>query len=242
LQGRISTIDKRHERLFYTGMAALFAVLVFVGFARTYYMRSYFGAPELDWVRHAHGAIFSAWLVLLLAQTSLVARGRTDLHRRLGVTALLVAGAMIVIGTWTALVRARRIELPPGAPPPLAFLTVPLGDIVIFAVLFGLAYHWRRHLAFHKRLMLLATIAILPAAVARLPFGFIQAIGPLAFFGLADLLIVVCALFDWKTLGRVHPATFWGGLLIVVSHPVRLIIGTTAGWLAFADWLTRWVE
>ena len=90
--------------------------------------------------------------------------------------------------------------------------------------------------------MLLATIAILPAAMARLPFAFIQQAGPLAFFGLADLFILVCLIFDVWMHRRPHPATVWGGLLIVVSHPLRLMIGNTQGWLAFATWLTQWVD
>jgi hypothetical protein len=230
------------DRWFFSGMAMLFLVTVLVGFARTYYLRAYFQSPELDWVRHAHGAIFTAWLVLLIIQTTLVAARRTDVHRRLGVLGLALAIAMIVVGTATALLRARLIQLPPGAPPPLAFLTIPLGDLVVFAILFGLAYKWRRRLDFHKRLMLLATIAILPAAVARLPLAFIQEIGPLAFFGLADSFVIVCALFDIATRGRVHPATLWGGLFLIVSHPLRLIIGTTPVWLSIAERLTSWVE
>ena len=230
------------ERRFYSGMALFFAIVVFVGFARTYYLRGYFGSPQLDWVRHAHGVVFSAWLLLLVVQTSLVARHRTDLHRRIGVIGLVIAVAMIGIGTLTALVRAKSLTLPPGSPPPLAFLTIPLGDIVVFAGLFGFGYAWRRRLDFHKRFMLLATIAILPAAVARLPFAFIQQLGPIAFFGLADLLIVVMAVFDWRTIGRIHPSTLWGGLFVILSHPLRLIIGMTPLWLSLAERMTRWVE
>ena len=89
--------------------------------------------------------------------------------------------------------------------------------------------------------MLLATIAILPAATARLPFAFIQETGPLAFFGLADLFILACLLYDLFTRGRPHRATVWGGLLIVVSQPLRLLVGQSQTWLAFAEWLTQWV-
>jgi hypothetical protein len=236
-----TTSDRRFERAFYTGMAVVFIGVVFAGFARTYYLRSMFGSPELDWGRHLHGAVFSAWLVLLAVQASLVAARRTDLHRRLGTMGLGLAIAMIVIGTWTALVRAKLIALPPGAPPPLAFLTIPLGDVVVFGALFSLAYRWRRKLDYHKRLMLLATIAILPAAVARLPFAFILEAGPIAFFALADLFIVFCAIFDLATLKRIHPATLWGGLFVIISHPLRLIIGSTPAWLSFAERLTSWV-
>jgi hypothetical protein len=229
---------RRRERLFYTGMAVAFLFIVFAGFARTYYLRPYFGAPRLTPLLHLHGLIFSAWLVLLLAQTALVAAKRTAVHRRLGWAGAALAALMILVGTTTAVVRAKIVEVPPGAPSPLVFLTVPLGDMLVFALLIGAGFYYRRRPDVHKRLMLLATIAILPAAVARLPFGFIQQVGPLAFFGLPDLFVLVLLLYDLLTRGRPHRATVWGGLLLIVSHPLRLFVGTTQAWLAFATWLT----
>ena len=234
-------VGRRRERLFYTGMAVLAVVTVFAGFARTYYLRPYFGTPTLTPLLQLHGVVFTSWLVLLLTQTALVAANRTRIHRRLGMAGAVLAAAMVIIGSATAVIRAKIIEVPPGTPDPLVFLTVPLGDMLVFAILIGAGFYFRRRPDVHKRLMLLATVAILPAATARLPFAFIQEVGPLAFFGLADLLIVVCLLYDLLARGRFHRATVWGGLLIVVSHPLRFIIGNTQAWLWFATWLTSWV-
>ena len=234
--------SRRRERLFYTGMAVAFVITVFAGFARTYYLRPYFGTPSLTPLLHLHGVVFTSWLALLLTQTALVAANRTRIHRRLGVAGAVLAVLMVVIGTATAVIRAKIVEVPPDAPSPLIFLTIPLGDMLVFALLVGAGFYFRRRVDVHKRLMLLATISILPAATARLPFAFIQQVGPLAFFGLADLFIVVCLLYDLVARGRFHRATVWGGLLIVVSHPLRLVIGHTQAWLAFATWLTQWVE
>lgn len=107
-------------------------------------------------------------------------------------------------------------------------------SFLVFASLVGVGFYFRRRVDVHKRLMLLATISILPAATARLPFAFIQQVGPLAFFGLADLFIVPCLLYDLGARGHLHRATVWGGLVIVVSHPLRLLTGNTQAWLAFA--------
>jgi hypothetical protein len=232
---------RRRERLFYTGMAVAFVVTVFAGFARTYFLRPYFGTPALTPLLHLHGVVFTSWLVLLLAQTALVAANRTRVHRSLGVAGAFLAALMVFVGCATAVIRAKIIEVPPGAPSPLAFLTIPLGDMLVFAVLVGAGFYFRRRPDVHKRLMLLATVAILPAATARLPFAFIQEVGPLAFFGLADLFIVVCLLYDLYARRRFHRATVWGGLLIAVSHPLRLVVGGTRVWLSFAEWLTGWV-
>jgi hypothetical protein len=236
------SISKRRERLFYTGMAVAVVVTVFAGFARTYYLRPYFGTPSLTPLLHLHGIVFTSWLVLFLIQTTLVAANRTGIHRRLGIVGAVIAVLMVLIGTATAIIRAKVVEVPPGAPSPLVFLTIPLGDMLVFAILVGAGFYFRRRRDAHKRLMLLATISILPAATARLPFAFIQQVGPLAFFGLADLFIVVCLLYDIAARRRLHRATVWGGLLLVISHPLRLVIGNTQAWLAFATWLTQWVD
>lgn len=239
--GRAGVNSRRRERLFYTGMAAAFVLTVFAGFARTYYLRPYFGAASLSPLLHLHGVVFTSWLVLLLTQTALVAANRTGTHRRLGVAGGVLAVLMVLVGCATAIIRAKIVEVPPGSPSPLAFLTIPLGDMLMFGSLVGAGFYYRRRPDVHKRLMLLATVAILPAATARLPFAFIQETGPLAFFGLADLFIVACLLYDLFTRGRPHRATVWGGLAIIISHPLRLVVGNTQAWLAFAEWLTQWV-
>ena len=241
LQERPAIVAWRRDRLFFTGIVIVMVITVFAGFARTYYLRPYFGNPPLVPLLHLHGLVFSTWLVLLVVQTVLVAANRTRVHRRLGVAGAVVAVLVILVGTFTALIRARLIEVPPGAGSPLVFLTIPLGDMLMFAILVGAGFYFRRRADVHKRLMLLATIAILPAATARLPFAFIQQVGPLAFFGLADLFILVCLLYDLIARGRPHRATVWGGLILVLSQPLRLLIGTTQTWISFADWLTRWV-
>ena len=114
---------------------------------------------------------------------------------------------------------------------------MPFFDLVVFATLVGSALYLRRTPAAHKRLMLLATIAVLTAAIARLPY--VLPLGPLAFFGLTDLLVVATMVYDWWTRGRVHPALGVGRLFLIASQPLRLAIGGTQTWLAFATWLTR---
>jgi hypothetical protein len=229
---------KRRERLFYPGMVLAIVITVFAGFSRTFYLRPYFQTQPLIPLLVLHGVFFSSWIVLLITQTTLVATKRTRTHMRLGIAGGVLASLMIIIGTVTALVRANGPSPVPGVNP-LSFLTIPLGDMLVFAILVGAAFYFRRRADVHKRLMLLATIGILPAAVARLPFAFIQQYGPLAFFGLSDLFIVPCLIYDFITRGRPHRATVLGAALIVISHPLRLIIGGTHAWLAFATWLTH---
>ena len=232
--------SKRYERFFYIGMTLAIVITVFAGFSRTFYLRPYFDARPLIPLLILHGIVFTSWLVLFVTQTTLVAANRTRIHRRLGIAGVALAVLMILIGSVTAIIRAKIINVPPGSGSPLAFLTIPLGDMLIFALIVGAGFYFRRRADVHKRLILLATIAILPAAVARLPFAFIQQFGPLAFFGITDLFIVPLLLYDFATRGRPHRATVLAGSLIVLSHPLRLLIGSTHAWLAFATWLTQW--
>ena len=90
----------------------------------------------------------------------------------------------------------------------------------------------------HKRWMVLATVALLGAAFARWPCVW-ESVNPFVYFGLADLFIVALAIWDFRTRGRLHHVTRWGGLAMIVSVPARLALSGTAAWLAFAAWLTQ---
>ena len=240
MQAAPAITRRRRERLFYLGMSAALVVTVFAGFAPTYYLRPYFTTAPLMPLLHLHGLVFTAWLVLFVTQTTLVARHRTDIHRRLGIAGGVIATLMIIVGVTTALIRAKQGATPLPAISPLSFLVVPLVDMFVFAILVGAGFYFRRRPDVHKRLMMLATISIMAAAIARLPFAIMQA-GPPAFFGLTDVFVVACIVYDLVTLKRVHRATALASLLIVASQPLRLMLGGTNAWLSFAGWLTNLV-
>lgn len=229
-------------------MAVAVAVSVFAGFAPTYYLKSLYGTPALSPLFHFHGILFTTWILLFLTQTTLIAVKRTHLHRRLGIAGGLLAAVMLVVGTAVAVASAKRgPQTPlPGFPPPLELLTTPLGALSSFAVLVTAGLYNRRKRDTHKRLMLLATLSILGAALDRLlfPGGALAFLGlplsPATFVGFTALFVVACFLYDLLTRGRVHPAFLWGGLYVIAwSYVTRVFVGGTAAWLAFAGWLTR---
>jgi hypothetical protein len=219
-------------------MALAFVLTVFAGFSRTYFLKLHYGTPALSVLLHIHAVVFSSWVLLFAAQTTLVAARRTDLHRRLGVAGAVLAGMLLVLGTTTAILRVRGGSAPIPGVSGLAFLAIPMFDMVVFAILAATGLAFRRRLETHKRLMTLATIALMSAPLARLPWVFRA--GPPAFFGLTDLFIVAMLVYDLATRRRVHPATVWGGLVLVASQPLRLMISGTAAWTAFAAWATGW--
>ncbi|HEV2617498.1 MAG TPA: hypothetical protein VGU63_12910 [Candidatus Acidoferrales bacterium] len=89
LKARSSVVDRR----FYTWVAVAAALVVFAGFARTYYLKEFFGTRSLALLLHVHGLVMTLWFLLFLVQVRLVAAHRTDLHRRLGVFGALLAQA-----------------------------------------------------------------------------------------------------------------------------------------------------
>lgn len=227
------------EHRFFTGMSLALLATVLIGFSRSFFLRPLF--PEwpspTENIFYLHGALFTAWILLFVLQATLIARGRTALHRKMGVFGAVLAVAMVLVGTTGALVAAGRPTGFVGIPiPPLQFLAIPIFDMALFSafVAFGIAK--RRNPQSHKRWMLLATLNLVTAAIARWPG--VSALGPLAFFGLNDLFVIALAVWDFRTRGRLHPVTLWGGLLIIVSQPLRLVVAGTAAWLAFAHWAT----
>jgi hypothetical protein len=83
------------ERRFFTGMALAILATIIVGFARSFFLRPLF--PELpspsEMIFYVHGVVFTAWIVLLVVQASLVAGGRTELHRKIGPFSAVPSGA-----------------------------------------------------------------------------------------------------------------------------------------------------
>jgi len=222
-------------RTFYVGMAIAMAVTVLIGFGPTFYFKPVVASPPLTPLVWVHGFLFTGWIVLLVTQATLVAKDRTEVHMRLGMLGVLLAIAMFVVGLMTAAESARLGRVPPGAPPPLMFVAIPFFAIVQFAILFAAAILLRvRDSEAHKRLILLATVAIIPAAIARFPLAFAGA--PPAFFAMADLFILAGIIHDRRTIGRIHPAYIWAGGAMVIFQPLQLVIMGTGPWLAFAKW------
>jgi hypothetical protein len=120
---------------------------------------------------------------------------------------------------------------------PLFVLVIPLASVVVFTILVGLGLYYRQRAAAHKRLMVLATLALLPPALGRIRI--LNAVGPQAFFGVTVLFIVAVIAYDYWTRPRVHAVSLWGGLFLALSFPGRIALGHTDAWLTFARWLVR---
>jgi hypothetical protein len=251
--GAHSQAGTRQRSKFYFGMAVAMSAIVFVGFGPSFYLNGWFGtalgAPPLAAMPTlivVHGLVLTAWMLMLMAQTGLVANGHTPWHRRLGIAGAGVAAAVFVLGMAAQMASTRRDVLSgayDAAPFSRRIVLAGFVTILVFGALAGLAILWRRRADIHRRLILLATIAILGAGAARMGRIVevaVPSIAPLPWFGLAltNLFIVALVVHDWRTARRVHPATLYGSLAVLATQAINF---TPLPHSAAVQQLVRWL-
>ena len=159
-------------------MAAACVAVAFLGFAPTYWVPMAEGKFNANPIVHIHGMVFFAWTLFFVFQTWLATSRRIARHRTWGMVGISSATAMTIFGT-LATINTMKIAAALGlADAGYAFAIVPLSGIVFFAIVFTVAVANVRQPELHKRLMLLATISILEAPVARWFLTFLAPPGP----------------------------------------------------------------
>jgi hypothetical protein len=222
------------DDFFFASMAGLILLTVFIGFARTYYLAGMFHAPLPSLLVHFHGAMFSCWILLFIAQIALVSSNRIRWHKRLGVFGVILAVLMVLVGFATLIAVVRR-----HAVFAMGLDTLFAGDVLqlsTFAFLVGWAFLARRDGPAHKRLMILGTVALLGPALARWPFPFVFS-SALVFFGMLDAIPILLIAFDLWSRRKIHLVTISGTLLLLVMQFSMRPLGHTAGWHQFTLWV-----
>jgi hypothetical protein len=239
-QGDWAIYLRRH---FFLGMAVLATLIVFVGFAPSFYLRGYFHGPALQTLWVLHGTAFSAWMALLLTQSLLVRTGRVQLHRRLGIFGAILASVMLVLGVQIARVATAQGTIGLRAHlPPLEFLIIPLGQVLMFAALTAAALILRRRRDAHRRLMIVATIQLVAPAIVRASESLLHVASPAVAVAVMILLVAICIAHDWITRRRVHPVFAVLAPLTILTFPLRIAFSHTATWHSMAEWLVRGVQ
>ena len=164
--------ERRRESLFFLAMAVSITLVVLIGFARSFFLSFLWRQPAPDAssesVFYVHGTVFAAWMALLIAQPTLIKNHHVNRHRQLGWAGAGLAIIVALMGIVVCLVAAARPATSVLPPLPLDFLGVLLSGVAMFGVLVGLAITFRRDAQTHKRLMLLASVNLLQAAVVLL--------------------------------------------------------------------------
>ena len=230
-------------RYFYLHMALACAAVAFLGFAPTYFVPMARGSLAIPPVLHIHGIVFFAWSVFFVFQAWLASSGQIARHRSVGLVGVSLATAMTIFGFLAAVASMKRAVAVGQADAGIAFSIVPLSGILFFAVVFALGISAVRRPETHKRLMLLAGISILDAAIARWFMTFLAPPGPpgpppvvvaIPPALLACLLLVVAMVHDWRTRGRPHRVYVIGGIVLVAIKLLNLPVSETHAWHAFA--------
>jgi hypothetical protein len=240
---RPRAVASSHARYFYFYMALSCIAVAFLGFAPTYWAPMATGSFPSMPVIHFHGMLFFAWTLYFAFQTWLAASGRVARHRTIGMIGVSLATAMTIFGFLAAVNAMKRSAALGLTDAGIAFAIVPLSGILFFAVVFSLAIANTRQPETHKRLMLLAGISILDAAVARWFLTFLAPAGPagpppveitIIPALVAYLLLVPAMIFDWRRQGRPHPVYIYGGIALLAVKLLNWPISITPAWHVFA--------
>lgn len=223
------------DRIFFSGMAVILWATVLFGFAKTYFLAGMVRAPLPSVLVHIHGAAFTLWMVLLVVQIGLITANKFKWHKQLGLAGFGLSVAMVVLGLLVATAAMQRGSAPHGLNAKVFYAT-PMTGIVTFAVLIFFAYRMRFQPAAHKRLILIATIAISQAAVGRWPVALLRARPQLGHVVMLGFVLLVVG-YDLLTLHRVHKVTLWASVLVMVVVVGAIPLGMTPLWQSFATFM-----
>lgn len=238
---------------FYVWMAGLCLAMAVVGFAPTYWLPVTSGRFQGPPLAHIHGLLFTGWVVFFVVQAWLIASGRRQRHRTLGLIGISLATAMVIIGLLMAIHSTTRGIALGFGDQSMPFMSVPVTGIVVFAGLIVAAIANVRNEEVHKRLMLVATASLLQAAVGRwfrmflappevLALPVADSPPPPVQFSvapglIADIPIIIGIIYDWRTRGRPHPAYLIGGGIVLLAQLGRVPLSGSAAWHSMAGWL-----
>jgi hypothetical protein len=183
-------------------------------------------------VVHLHAAVMATWTALLAVQATLALTGRMDVHRKWGLASLVAGPLVLIMLVAITIARQHAAAGTPAAPIVNNILLVQIRAIVLFPIFFVWALQARRtDPQMHKRMMLLATLMLLDAAIARmnwLPYNQFPR-DYLAIHLYLLLLLVPALLYDLIRLRRIHRAWVWGIVLLL-----PWVVATELAW--GSDW------
>ena len=224
------------DRLFYVIAAGMMLIFTAGGF-RKFYLHG--KAPWGDITSQIaplvvlHGLAMTAWVTLFFVQSMLILLGYRRVHMLvLGRVGAVLAPCIVILGTAGAVTSIHfrpEIYAPLGGP--RFFLATMLMELAAFGAFVGIGLANRRRPEIHRPMMLLATIAMLSAALGRLPYVEnlsqrppLYVMGPPLLFGAFLLLL------QWgmnKALNRWYLIGFAG---ITIASFLAVGVGSTAFW------------
>jgi hypothetical protein len=212
-------------------------LVALVGFWPRYFGPLLAGTLNTVPIIHVHAVVMMAWLLLLILQVTLVARGRRALHMKVGRVGMLWGIVVILVGWATAIIRfgegvqAGRLEQASNR------LFAPLTDMLVFAPFLAAAWVYRRRSQIHKRLIVVASTILLIAAAHRIAIfgGNPPPLPLLLLIWLSPVLLGM--IHDGLKARRVHPVYLLGILAVLFLKFGRIPLRDTGAWRSFTTWL-----
>jgi hypothetical protein len=224
----------------YVVIAVIALMTTLAGFSFTYFVPLTSGTFTGRSMLHVHGIMYFAWLLLFILQPALVRAGNTQLHRQIGVAGFVLAGFMVIMGIAVAVTGA-RINSPGlivGGLQAKQFMLIPFTDMLLFTIFLAFSLANLKKYETHKRLMVLATLSLIPAAIGRIT-AMMGVTNPALIILATESLLVGVVLQELYATRKLHPAYKWGAALMLVVHLVRFPLAGSEAWTKFAEWLIR---
>lgn len=224
------------RRRFYVALSLVIAAIVFMGFWPTYFGPMLAGNVDKPPVIHLHATVYVGGLALFITQTVLAARGQTRLHLKLGKIGIGYGVLLVIVGIAVSFAMfAVRVQAGEMHQAQLSLLA-PLVDMAVFVPYFGAAIYYRRKPELHKRLMIVATTALLIAAVGRMPFlGTPPNVWMIRLIWTSPILLAIG--YDLFKRRVVHPIYVTGALLLVAEGYWRRGAAQSQTWADICEWL-----
>ncbi|HUX45360.1 MAG TPA: hypothetical protein VMV57_11465 [Terracidiphilus sp.] len=235
----------KRDRYFYTGVGAVFLVLIVLGFRHYIFGgRLDDGEPILPGMLTAivvHSTAIFAWFLLYFVQAVLIPTGKRKLHMKLGWAGVAIAVAIVLTGPYVALCETRLEPNPVFDWPDLSFLLVMLTEIALFAVFVTIGVLNRKRPRIHRPMMLLASLSLISGATARIPlthaiFGEHQWMGLFAAVAVLGLILLLVRWALTRSLERPF-AVGYAALVVVTLAASQLAL--TKAWVNVAAMIAR---
>jgi hypothetical protein len=226
----------RTRSTFFARTALVMLACVILSFPLTYFQPMVTGSRRFSVFYHIHGAAFFGWMFLYAWQTHLAAKGKITRHRELGLAGIALSALLLPLGIIMAVLAILR-RIAAGGDHPFDFTAYNIVDIATFAILMTASIAAvSRHPDWHRRFTFGAALCLVGPAISRwfLPF---PPFPPFTDFGpniLADLFLIALVNHDRRTMGRVHPASYWVIAGLVPVHLLTPYFASSDTWRSIA--------
>ncbi|MGD2167688.1 MAG: hypothetical protein PVF63_06235 [Gammaproteobacteria bacterium] len=221
---------------FHFWIVVVMSLFIFGGFSLAALQRHVMGdTTPMPPVVHLHGVTFVSWMTLLIVQTFLINVRNVALHRSLGTFGIALATAVLFTGS---LITALGMRNPDTSAPfyfDLNYLSVMA--LLGFGFLITLAFREVRNPEYHRRLILFATIPLLPPGINRMYQVVFQLsyLPVLATYLTMAAIVAAMLVYDWRSLERISKASMIGAAVVLGQELLHYPISRSD---AFADLLS----